>query len=105
MVLQAQLAGARMAVDPQNLWQKYGAIYQTALDKAKAKNAENPRIYYLQGQSLLYTLEQYGGGKKAACPLLQKAAEKFATFKAPTSIYPSWGSEETKYALKQCAGQ
>ncbi|WP_234736924.1 hypothetical protein [Tellurirhabdus bombi] len=105
MVLQAQLAGARLAVDPQNRWQKYGDIYQTALDKATAKNAENPRIYYLQGQSLLYKPEQYGGGKKVACPLLQKAAEKFATFKATTRIHPNWGAEETKYAMKQCAGQ
>lgn len=102
MVLAAQLATARLAVDPENRWQQYVPEFEAALGKAKAKNAENPRIYALQGQSLFYTPEQYGGGKTVACPLLKQAAEKFATFKPASAIHPSWGVETNQYLLSQC---
>lgn len=102
MVLAAQLAGARLAVDPENRWQQYVPEFEAALGKAKAKNAENPRIYAIQAQSLFYTPEQYGGGKTVACPLLKQAAEKFATFKPASAIHPSWGVETNQYLLSQC---
>ena len=63
-ILAAMLANARLAVDGQNRWQKYGAIFSENLEKAKALNADNPRIYYLKGTSLFYTPEMFGGGKK-----------------------------------------
>ncbi|WP_421827608.1 hypothetical protein [Larkinella sp.] len=102
MVLAAQLASARLAVDPENRWQQYVPEFEAALGKAKTKNAENPRIYALQAQSLFYTPEQYGGGKTVACPLLKQAAEKFATFKPASTIHPSWGMETNQYLLSQC---
>ena len=102
MVLAALLANARLAVDAENRWQQYLPEFEAALGKAKAKNADNPRIYLLQGQSLFYTPEQYGGGKAVACPLLKQAAEKFATFKPASSIHPSWGMDTNQYLLSQC---
>ncbi|GAB3265387.1 hypothetical protein GCM10027347_33070 [Larkinella harenae] len=102
MVLAAALASARLAVDPDNRWQEYGAIFQANLDKAKQKNPENPRIYFLKGQSLFYTPEQVGGGKTVALPFLKQAAEKFATFKPASSIHPSWGMDTNQYLLAQC---
>ncbi|RRA98971.1 hypothetical protein [Larkinella rosea] len=102
MVLAAALASARLSVDPENRWQEYGQIFQTNLDKAKQKNPENPRIYLLQGQSLFYTPEQYGGGKTVACPVLKQAGEKFAKFKPASTIHPSWGADTDQYLLSQC---
>ncbi|GAB3930808.1 hypothetical protein [Larkinella terrae] len=102
LVLAAALASSRLAVDPENRWQEYGPIFQTNLDKAKQKNPENPRIYLLQGQSLFYTPEQYGGGKAAACPVLKQAAEKFAKFKPASTIHPNWGTDTDQYLLSQC---
>ncbi|MGA0557832.1 hypothetical protein ACO2Q8_14340 [Larkinella sp. VNQ87] len=102
MVLAAQLASARLSVDPENRWQQYVPEFEAALGKAKQKNPENPRIYALQGQSLFYTPEQFGGGKSTACPLLKQAAEKFATFKPVSTLHPSWGLDTNQYLLSQC---
>lgn len=102
LVLAAQLASARLSVDPENRWQQYGAEFEAALGKARQKNPENPRIYALQGQALFYTPEQFGGGKTVACPVLKQAAEKFATFKPASSIHPSWGQDTNQYLLGQC---
>jgi hypothetical protein len=101
-VLSALLASARLSVDPENRWQQYVPEFEAALGKAKAKNAENPRIYALQAQSMFYTPEQYGGGKTVACPVLKQAAEKFATFKPASTIHPSWGMDTNQYLLSQC---
>ncbi|WP_128547559.1 hypothetical protein [Larkinella soli] len=103
MVLAAQIAGARLSVDPENRWQQYVPEFQGYLEKAKGKNPDNPRIYALQGQSLFYTPEQYGGGKTAACPMLKQAAEKFATFKPASTIHPNWGQDTNQYLLSQCS--
>ncbi|GAA4403136.1 hypothetical protein GCM10023187_18920 [Nibrella viscosa] len=105
MVLQAYLAQTRMTVDPQNRWQQYGGIAQTALASAQKKNPDNPRTFLLRGQSLFFTPEQFGGGKAVAKPVLQQSAEKFATFKPISSIYPNWGSDTAKYFLSQCDGK
>lgn len=102
MVLAAQLAASRLAVDPENRWQQYVPEFEDAMAKAKQKNPENPRIFALQGQSLFYTPEQYGGGKAVACPVLKQAAEKFATFKPASTIHPNWGMDTNQYLLSQC---
>ncbi|GAB3328037.1 hypothetical protein GCM10027299_29570 [Larkinella ripae] len=102
LVLAAQLAAARLSIDPENRWQQYLPEFEAALTKAKQKNPENPRIYALQGQSLFYTPEEYGGGKTAARPLLKQAAEKFATFKPASTLHPNWGQDTNQYLLSQC---
>lgn len=102
MVLAAQLAAARLSIDPENRWQQYVPEFEEAIAKAKQKNPENPRVYALQGQSLFYTPEQYGGGKAVACSVLKQAAEKFATFKPASTIHPSWGQDTNQYLLNQC---
>ena len=100
-VMKATVAGARLAVDPQNRWQKYGQISETAVAAAKKINPENPRIKLLEGQSIFYTPEDYGGGKKKAEPLLKEALEKFATFKPASILHPNWGLNTTRFMLSQ----
>ncbi len=101
-VLKAYIAQARMAVDPMSRWQQYGPPFQTNLEKAMRLNPENPRPYVLQGTSLLYTPEEFGGGPKKACPVLQKADEKFATFKPVGDLHPNWGKSQMKPMLEKC---
>ncbi len=101
-VLNAQIAQARLVVDPQGRWQEYGPVAQAELDKAIAINANNPRIYVLQGSSLMYTPEQFGGGPKTACPLLMKAKEKMATFKPANALSPNWGQGNIEPLLAKC---
>ncbi len=101
-VMRAFVAQANMAVDGQNRWQKQGALFQANLQKAEKLNPENPRIDYLRGNSLYYTPEAFGGGVKAACPLLQKAKTKFDAFKAASSIAPDWGKEHLAQLMQKC---
>lgn len=101
-VLKAYIAQARMVVDPMNRWQQYGPLFQAGLEKAKSLNADNPRIYVLEGSSLMYTPEQFGGGPGAACPVLKQAAEKFATFKPASDLHPVWGQKNIEPMLANC---
>lgn len=101
--LGAYIAQARMMVDPQNRWQTYGPKASEGIAKAKSLNPANPRPYFLEGQSLFYTPEQFGGGKAAACPVLKVAEEKFATFKPASPLHPNWDEARLKELLAECA--
>jgi hypothetical protein len=96
-VLKANIANARMAVDPQNRWQEYGAIVAKALGNAKKLNPENPRAKLLEAQGIFFTPEAFGGGKKKALPLLQDALGKFEKFKPTSTLMPNWGLSQAKY--------
>jgi hypothetical protein len=100
--LSAYIAQARMSVDPQSRWQTYLPKAQEGIAKAKSLNPANPRPYFLEGQSLFYTPEQFGGGKAAACPVLKQAEEKFATFKPASAIAPNWDETRLKQLLAEC---
>jgi hypothetical protein len=101
-VLKAYIAQARLVVDPMNRWQQYGPLAQSGIEKAKSLNASNPRPYVLEGTSLMYTPEQFGGGPTNACPVLKQAAEKFATFKPASDIAPNWGQKQIEPMLAKC---
>lgn len=102
LVLDAQIKQARLAADPMNRWQTYGTASDESLGKALQLDADNPRVYTLRGTTLLYTPEQFGGGKKAAKPVLEKALEKFAIFKPLSPLHPTWGQGQAGYMLSQC---
>ena len=103
MLLDAQIHQARLATDPQSRWQTEGPLLAASLDKAKKMDPNNPRPYLLEGTSLLYTPEQFGGGKKMAKPVLEKAMEKFATFKPQGPLYPNWGRGQAGYMLGEAS--
>ena len=66
------------------------------------QDATNPRLYFLKGQGLKYTPEQFGGGCKTAKPQLQTALDKYAAFKPASDISPNWGKERTEVLIKDC---
>lgn len=101
-VLAAMVANARMAVKPQARWQKYGKIFEENLEKAKDMNADNPRIYYLQGTSKYFTPKMFGGGAKAAKPYFDKAMELYAKEgEKDLTNEPAWGKRATMYFLSE----
>jgi hypothetical protein len=102
MVLRAYIAQARLVVDPMSRWQTYGPAAAEAITQAKVMNAGNPRPYVLEGSSLMFTPEQFGGGPKAACPVLKQAAEKMATFKPASELHPRWGQKNIESFLSAC---
>lgn len=98
----SMIASARMLVDPMTRYMQYGMKSGNYLEKAITQNPENPRPYYLRGQGLRYTPEQFGGGCKPAMDELNKAAEKFKTFKPSSEIDPNWGEARTTMLINDC---
>ncbi len=103
LCLQAFSKSTRISVDPMSRGMKYGTESAKLLAQAKALNPDNPRIYFLQGQSAYYTPEQFGGGKKVAEKLFLTASEKFEKFPPKDELQPSWGKEATVQMLNNMA--
>lgn len=101
-ILLAMIANARMAVDGEHRWQKYGAIFSENLDKAKSLDADNPRIYYLKGVGTFYTPAAFGGGAKNALPLFEQAKALFAKENKSSVLDPYWGTELNDYYINEC---
>ena len=100
--LQQQVAVLQMMVDPMSRWQTYGTAAKIALDNAKKADATNPRIYFLDGMTLMNTPEAFGGGKAVAKPLFAKSVELFKTYKPATVFHPNWGAEDAAKQLAAC---
>ena len=99
--LRSLVASARLMVDPMSRGQQYGQEAASQLEQAKAYNPENPRVYMLEGQSLFFTPEQFGGSKPKAKTTLELALEKFAAFKPESNIAPHWGEPYTRELLSK----
>ena len=99
--LRNMAATQEMMVDPQVRWQTYGQEATAARENGLKLDPNNPRLYYLQGMSIFNTPEAFGGGKKNAKPIFEKAV---ALFKAetPKPLYPHWGKEQAEQMLAQC---
>ncbi|RAK68042.1 hypothetical protein [Hymenobacter edaphi] len=101
-VLRANIANARITVDPQKRWQKYGDIVETSLKKAEKLNPSNPRVTLLKAQNLYYTPKEYGGGKDKALPVVQESLAQFGAFKPASPLHPVWGEDQAKQILASC---
>jgi len=100
-VLKGMIAQARLQVDPMNRWMKYGPIANNNFLKAIKLDTLNPRPEYLQGVSLFYTPEQFGGGPAPAKRLLEKSLDKYNQFVPDNDLMPNWGREMTEQMLEQ----
>lgn len=103
VLLKSMILGGRIMVDPMTRGMQYGM--QSGMMNAQAMNLdpENPRTYFIMGQGLFYTPEQYGGGKEKGCAQLMIAKQKYETFKPAGELYPDWGKAELEQALMQCS--
>lgn len=95
-------ATLHMIVDPQTRWQHYGTLVRTQMEIAKQLDANNPRVYYWEGQNLFGTPIQFGGGKDKAKPLFEKSIEMYKTSKPVSSIHPAWGLKAAQAMLERC---
>ena len=100
--LEQQVTVLQMMVDPMARWQTYGAAAKAALENAKKTDVTNPRIYFLDGMTLMNTPEAFGGGKAVAKPLFAKSVELFTTYKLATPFHPNWGADEAAKQLAAC---
>lgn len=99
--LGGMLAQARLSVTPMTRHGKYGAIANAYFATAKKLNPNNPRIYYLEGNSLFYTPALFGGGPEKALPLYQKAESLFPNDSRDIHK-PHWGRRVNEQMMQQC---
>jgi hypothetical protein len=100
-VLRNMSATQQMMVDPQTRWQTYGMQAGKDLEMATQLNPDNPRIYYLKGESIMNTPVAFGGGKDKAKPMFEKAIALFKTDN-PKPMWPNWGRERAEEELAKC---
>jgi hypothetical protein len=100
--IKSMIATCHMIVDPMSRWQQYGAEIEQHNAAAVKQDPSNPRPYYLKGENLKGTPEQFGGGCKTAKPELQKAMELFGTFKPASELHPNWGKQRVEMLLNEC---
>lgn len=100
-VVKSLIASSRISVDPQSRGKRYGMEAANWQSEAAKINSENPRVYILQGQSLFYTPEQFGGSKTEAKKKFELALQKFSTFKPASSIAPHWGERQAQHLISQ----
>jgi hypothetical protein len=94
-------ATQQMLVDPQTRWQTYGVQAAKDIDEGLKLNPDNPRLYYLRGESIFNTPVAFGGGKEKAKPVFEKALDLFKADK-PKPLYPNWGLARTEEQLAKC---
>lgn len=101
-VVRSMVATIRMIVNPMQRYQQYGPAIEKALNDAKAQDPNNPRPYFVQGQNLRYTPEQFGGGCTPAKPVLEEALKKYESFKPASDLHPNWGKKQVEDLIAGC---
>jgi hypothetical protein len=104
-VLKAMFANARLAVQPATRYKKYGDQFNENIEKAKSLQPDNPRIYYLKGNSVYYTPKMFGGGAKNALPLFEKAESLFENESNDDIYKPYWGEKQNDEMIVKCKGE
>jgi len=101
-VLKAMFANARLAVQPAMRYKKFGDLFNENIEKAKTIQPDNPRIYYLKGNSVYYTPKMFGGGAKNALPEFEKAETLFAKESKDDIYKPFWGEKQNDEMITKC---
>jgi len=100
-VLKGFVCQARLQIDPMSRYMKFGFEMSSNFEKASALDPANPRPDYLKGMTLFYTPEQFGGGAKAAKPVLESSLKKYKEFVPKQELMPRWGQPQVEDILKQ----
>ena len=98
--LYAYLYSSRVKVSPMMRGPKMGKIAREYAEKSIKANPNNPRPYLIRAIGIYLTPTIFGGGKEKAMPLINKALEKFNTFKPATKYSPNWGKNMLDQLLK-----
>ncbi len=100
--LKAYVTLMRISVSPMTRAPLGTPAAMEMLEKAQKLNPSNPRPFYVQGQNTFYTPEFFGGGKKAAKPLLEQAVKLYYQEKTAEDFSPRWGKGRAESLLKEC---
>lgn len=98
MVLKVMSYYGELAIDPTkglSVLDEANAL----IDRAKAINPDNPRIYLEQAEAIYNMPVEFGGGKDKAMPVLLVAKQKFDTFVPVNQWAPNWGKDRCELLI------
>jgi hypothetical protein len=91
---------ARVFINPQTHGSKYGPIAFQYTQRARTLDDDNPRALYLKAWEKYYAPVAFGGDKKIAKQLLEKAMAELE--KEPSSsLEPHWGKADCEAIIKK----
>jgi hypothetical protein len=99
--VKAMIVYSRIEVDVMSRGPKYGLMGENLLKESIALDPTNPRPYLTIGDGKFSLPEQFGGDKKLACQLFDKANALFAS-KPQDDFSPRWGRKSLDRMLKGC---
>lgn len=102
LVMQAMIHMGWIISDPMTNGQKLSGDVLYILNKAYQIQPENPRVVFQKALFEIGMAEYFGQDTKVMCSQIEKSIALFATFKAETSLHPSWGLEKAQENLKKC---
>jgi len=92
-------------VQPATRYKKFGDLFNENIEKAKSLQPNNPRIYYLKGNSVYYTPKMFGGGAKNALSYFEKADPLFKNESKDDIFKPYWGEKQNNQMIKKCKAE
>lgn len=92
----------RVTIDPASRGQQYSGLAMQTFGKAIGMNPENPRALALMAQMQYGTAQFFGSPTTEACGTLNKALEKFETYKSTNPLAPVWGKSMAEGMKAQC---
>jgi tetratricopeptide (TPR) repeat protein len=92
----------RVTIDPASRGQQYSGLAMQTFGKAIGMNPENPRALALMAQMQYGTAQFFGSPTTEACGTLNKALEKFETYKSENPLAPQWGRNMAEGMKENC---
>lgn len=92
----------RVTVDPASRGHMYSGMAFESFHRALGMNPENPRALNLLAQMEFGTAQFFGSPSTEACATLNKALEKFETYKVENPLAPQWGKSMTESLKAKC---
>lgn len=92
----------RVTVDPASRGQQFSALAYKSFGKAVGLNENNPRALSLLAQMQFGTAEFFNSSTAEACGTLDKAIEKYASYKTENPLAPQWGKQMAEGLKAKC---
>jgi len=73
-------------------------LYKKAFELAP----ENPRVVLSKAEWDMGSAKYFGQSTEPYCKDVERSLELFATFKAESTLHPSWGKDRAEEVLKSC---
>ncbi len=101
ILLKSIAASLRLRLSPLLNGPRYGRWADELLNRAQQLDPNNPRVYVHCASQLYFKPAIWGGDKQKAREMVEKAEQKYKTFRPASSLHPDWGRTTLRYLRSQ----